>query len=132
MNSAIFINYSPYRRQYRASQAWQSATWGCKRYGCSVLVAVFLGCSGVVWAADADTGRYIAPDASAAYLSELAQLNSRYGALPQAVAAFEAAIAKAESDEERGRNAFSLAQVLYQQILECKPVRSEMEKNNET
>lgn len=49
---------------------------------------------------------------SAAYLSELAQLNVRFDHLPQAVAAFEGAIEKAESAEEKGRNAFSLAQVL--------------------
>ena len=49
---------------------------------------------------------------SASYLSELAQLNIRFDHLPQAVAAFEEAIKKAESAEEKGRNAFSLAQVL--------------------
>jgi tetratricopeptide (TPR) repeat protein len=49
---------------------------------------------------------------SAPYLSELAQLNVRFDYLPQAVAAFEGAIEKAETAEEKGRNAFSLAQVL--------------------
>lgn len=54
----------------------------------------------------------IPPDASSSYLSELAQLNVRFDHLPQAVAAFKGAIEKAESAEEKGRNAFSLAQVL--------------------
>ena len=52
---------------------------------------------------------------SASYLSELAQLNVRFDHLPQAVAAFEGAIAKAASPEEKARNAFSLAQVLIRQ-----------------
>jgi len=49
---------------------------------------------------------------SASYLSELAQLNVRFDHLQQAVAAFQGAIDKAGSAEEKGRNAFSLAQVL--------------------
>ena len=49
---------------------------------------------------------------SSEYLSELAQLNVRYEQLPEAVKAFEAAIKEASSTDERGRNAFSLAQIL--------------------
>ena len=56
--------------------------------------------------------QFIPPDVSSSYLSELAQLNVRFDHLPQAVAAFQGAIDKAESEEEKGRNAFSLAQVL--------------------
>lgn len=72
-------------------------------------VALVLGCI----AHGASAGDALIPaEPSSAYLSELAQMNMRYELLEESAACFDRALPKAQSDDERGRIAFSLSQVL--------------------